>query len=67
MPGYVNSAEMAMLNSILDEICLERGYGLGPDRDLLATQIMNLFLSGVSDRSELKSALRGQEPERRAG
>ena len=33
MPSYVSSAEMAMLNSVLDEICFEQGYGPGPKRD----------------------------------
>ena len=65
MPGYLNSAEMAMLNSVLDEICIEKGYGSWPERDLLAAQIMDLFMSGVSEKSELMSALRGREPVRR--
>jgi len=65
MPSYLNSAEMAMLNSVLDEICIEKGYGPGSERDLLAAQIMDLFMSGVSEKSELMSALRGREPVRR--
>ena len=67
MPGYVSSAEMAMLNSVLDEICFEHGYGPGPKRDFLAAQIMTLFMSGLSDRAELISALRYREPCRRTG
>ena len=66
MPGYVNSAEMAMLHSILDEICLERGCGPA-ERDYLAAQIMSLFMRGVSERSELLAALRGEEPVQRYG
>ena len=58
MRGYVSSAEMAMMNSVLDEICLARGYGPGPDRNLVAAQIMDLFRNGVTERSELIDALR---------
>ncbi len=67
MPGYVSSAEMAMLNSVFDQVCLERGVIPGPDRDFLAAQLMNLFTSGMSEPDELLSVLRGEEPARRTG
>jgi len=67
MRGYVSSAEMAMLNSVLDEVCLERGTSPGPDRDFLAAEILNLFMSGVSEPAELLSALLGEETQRRTG
>ena len=60
MPSYVSSAEMEMLDSVLDEICLERGHVPGLERNLIAAQIMDLFSNGVSERSELLSALRGR-------
>ena len=57
MRGYVSSAEMAMLNSVLDEVCLERGTSPGPDHDFLAAGVVNLFMSGASEPAELLSAL----------
>ena len=66
MPGYVSSAEMAMMNSVLDEVCLTRGYGPGPDRNLVAAQIMDLFRNGVTERSELIHALRVRDMAQRS-
>ena len=67
MPGYVDSTEMAFLTSILDEICLERRFGPGPERNILAAQIIDFFMKGVSERAELKSALCDRGPLLRAG
>jgi len=58
MRGYVSSAEMAMMASVLNEVCLARGYGPGPDRNLIAAQIMDLFRNGLDERAELLHALR---------
>ena len=66
-PGYINSDNLAMLTSVLDEIFGEQGCGLGPEREAAAARIIDLFLSGLSDRFELLSALRGEEPARRVG
>ena len=62
MPGYVNSPEMAMLNSVLDEVCRERGSSPA-ERDYLAAQIMTLFLSGVSEPADLLATLRSRQPD----
>ena len=66
MPGYVSSAEMAMMNSVLTMICLARGYGPGPDRNLVAAQIMDLFRNGLTERSELIDALRVRDMAQRS-
>ena len=46
-----------MMSSVLDEICLARGYGCGHDRNLLAAQIMDLFRNGLDEKAELIDAL----------
>ena len=62
----VSSAEMAMMNSVLDEICLKRGYSPGADRNLVAAQIMDLFRNSVTERSDLIYALRVRDMAQRS-
>lgn len=57
--GIVTSAELALLQRVFDQLCMERRLELddADQRDRLAQEVIQVFENGVTDEAELLQAI----------
>lgn len=57
--GIFTSAELALLQRVFDQLCMERRLELddADQRDRLAQEVIQVFENGVTDEAELLQAI----------